>query len=200
MAPSSPLIATPILYTYTGGAAGPWRISSIEAVVGEGLPAAARLAVRGAESGGEAVGSWSLRGVTSNGRYTTGEEARTLAERQPSLGRAEATRAALIPIRKSPSWWALAQDARRELLQETSRHISIGLDYLPAIARRLHHGRDLGEPFDFLTWFEFAPTHEADFNSLLKRLRATPEWAYVDREVDVRVRREVGEQANALLA
>ncbi len=51
---------------------------------------------------------------------------------------------------------ALAQDERRELLEETSHHIAIGLEYLPAIARRLYHGRDLDDTFDF-TWFEYAP-------------------------------------------
>ena len=45
----------------------------------------------------------------------------------------------------------------------SDRHIATGLEYLPAVARRLHHGRDLGEPFDFLTWFEFAPEHAAAF-------------------------------------
>ena len=60
---------------------------------------------------------------------------------------------------------------------------------MTAIARRLHHARDLGEPFDFLTWFEFAPEHEAAFDDLLGELRASPEWTYVEREVDIRVRR-----------
>ena len=41
---------------------------------------------------------------------------------------------------------------------------------LHPLARRLHHGRDLGEPFDFLTWFEFAPEHEGLFDELLARL------------------------------
>ncbi|WP_200946873.1 MULTISPECIES: hypothetical protein [unclassified Roseateles] len=63
--------------------------------------------------------------------------------------------------------------------------------YLPAIARRLHHGRDLGEaePFDFLTWFEFAPGHASAFDDLLAALRASPEWAYVDRELEIRLAR-----------
>jgi hypothetical protein len=65
------------------------------------------------------------------------------------------------------------------------------MQYLPAIARRLHHCRDLSEsePFDFITWFEFAPEYEADFDALLKQLRATPEWTYVEREVDIRLQR-----------
>ena len=63
------------------------------------------------------------------------------------------------------------------------------MDYLPAVARKLYHSRDLGEPFDFLTWFEFAEESADEFETLLTRLRATEEWRYVEREVDVRLRR-----------
>jgi len=80
-----------------------------------------------------------------------------------------------------------AQDERRAVLEEQSRHIGIGLEYLPAVARRLH-SRDLGgEPFDFLTRFEYAPEDGAAFDALLRRLRATAEWRFIDREVDVRL-------------
>ena len=60
------------------------------------------------------------------------------------------------------------------------------MDYLPAIARRLHHCRDLSEsePFDFLTWFEFEEKHTAEFDKLLARLRASEEGKYVEREVE----------------
>ena len=98
-----------------------------------------------------------LRGMTSYKRYTQRNEQEALDAKQPQLGRAEATRAALIPITKSDAWWRLAQDERRELFEESSHHIAIGLEYLPAVARELYHGRDLGEPFDFLAWFEYAP-------------------------------------------
>ena len=83
----------------------------------------------------------------------------------------------------------LTRTAFRELLEERSHHIALGLEYLPAVARRLYHSRDLGEPFDFLTWFEFAPESEASFNELLERLRATEEWQYVDREIEIRLSR-----------
>ena len=112
-----------------------------------------------------------------------------LAAVQQGLARPQATRAALIPIRKTDAWWALAQDERRSILEEQSRHIAIGLEYLPGVARRLHHARDLGEPFDFLTWFEYAPADAAGFEELVRRLRATLEWRYVDREVDIRLSR-----------
>jgi len=182
-------MVAPVPVVVTAGEAGPWRITAIHAPAGETLPAAARLSI---EDGAASVpeGAWRLRGVTSNLRYTAERERRTLAGVQQGLGRPGATRAALIPIRKSEAWWEMAQDARRAVLEEQSRHIAIGLDYLPGVARRLIHGRDLGEPFDFLTWFEFAPEHEAGFHELLARLRATAEWRYVVREVEIRLARD----------
>ena len=102
---------------------------------------------------------------------------------------AQATRAALIPIRKSEAWWDLAQDERRRIFEESSHHVATGLEYVPAVARRLHHGRDLEEPFDFLTWFEFAPEDAAAFDELVLRLRETEEWTYVEREIDLRLAR-----------
>ena len=94
----------------------------------------------------------------------------------------------LIPIRKNTKWWALTQDERRQIFEEQSNHTQIGLEYLPAIARRLHHCRDLAEPepFDFLTWFEFAKKDTAEFDKLLARLRTSAEWKYVEREVELR--------------
>ena len=109
---------------------------------------------------------------------------------QAALGRPEATRAALIPIRKNAAWWNLAQDERRAIFEERSRHIAIGRDYLPAVARRLHHCRGLGGPFDFLTWFEYAADAEPAFDAMLVRLRETEEWCYVEREVDIRLTRD----------
>jgi hypothetical protein len=133
---------------------------------------------------------WVLRGAVSHERYVTRAEHERLAATQSPLGRPEATRAALIPITKSPQWWSLAQDDRRAIFEEQSHHIATSLPYLPAIARRLHHGRDLGEPFDFLTWFEYAPEHADAFEQLVTVLRASPEWRYVVREVDLRLTRE----------
>src|SRR3954454_4058474 len=128
----------------------------------------------------------------SDARDTPRAERAALAAVQPPLGRREATHAALIPVRKSQAWWALAQDERRAILEERSHHIALGLRHVPAVARRLHHGRDLGEPFDFVTWFEYAPAHAAPFEELVAALRATEEWRYVEREVDVRLERAAG--------
>jgi len=182
-------VSVPLNVSFAGGATGRWEIDRIEAVVGESLPGAERLAVLERTSTAPTGSAWSLRGVASHERYVTREEHDALVARQPKLGRAEATRAALIPIRKTAAWWDLAQDERRKIFEERSRHISIGLEYLPAVARRLHHCRDLGEPFDFLTWFEYAPADAFAFEGLVQRLRQTEEWAYVEREVDVRLSR-----------
>ena len=135
--------------------------------------------------------AWLLRGMVSHERYVTRAEKTELGGVSPPLGRSDASRAVLIPIRKSSEWWALPQDERRRIFEEQSNHIRIGLQFLPAIARRLHHCRDLSpnEPFDFLTWFEFAPSEENAFDDLLGRLRATEEWKFVTREVEVRLER-----------
>ena len=46
------------------------------------------------------------------------------------------------------------------------------------------------EPFDFLTWFEFEKKDTAEFNKLLVRLRASEEWKYVERDVEIRLTRD----------
>lgn len=182
-------MSSPLLVSFVGGTSGPWVIERIEAVRGDGLETTPRLqVVEGRAAAIPVSARWTLRGTTSNERYVTRAEHETLQVGEP-LGRAEATRAALIPIRKSERWWGLAQDERRAIFEERSRHIATGLRYLPAVARRLHHCRELGEPFDFLTWFEFAPEHAAAFDELVAYLRSTEEWSYVDREVDIRLRR-----------
>ncbi len=172
---------------FAGADAGPWRVTSISACRGEGLPMARFLALDSDASEGAV---WRLRGASSNLRYTTALERATLQARQEGLGRVASTRAALIPIRKSAEWWDMAQDERR-LVYERGSHLPIGLDYLPGVARKLYHSRDLGENFDFLTWFEFAPEQEAAFDHMLARLRACAEWDYVDREVDIRLTRGI---------
>ena len=178
------------LFTFAGGETGVWRVVRMDAVAGAPLPGIPRLDVAAGSVSPQPLGTkWLLRGITSNERYVVREEKDSLVAKQPSLGRAEATCAALIPIRKNPSWWGLSQDERRKIFEEQSRHIHIGLQYLPAVARRLHHCRDLGEnePFDFLTWFEYSPSDETAFNRLLAELRASVEWQYVDREIDIRL-------------
>ena len=177
------------LFCFLGGEMGPWRVEEMNTVVGEPLEIVKAISVIAGETVLPQSASWLLRGVTSNDRYVTRNEKDRLVAKQPNLGRPEATHAAFIPIRKTSSWWALSQDERRRIFEDQSTHIKTGLQYLPAVARRLHHCRDLGtrEPFDFLTWFEFAPSQSAAFGELVGRLRASPEWSYVEREVDIRL-------------
>jgi chlorite dismutase len=173
--------------TFIAGATGTWIINKILPVVGESLPTERFLQIADCHTEPMKDRAWSLLGISSNVRYAQRWEVDQLAEVQEGLGRPKATYAALIPIRKSEAWWNLAQDERRAIMEEQSRHIGIGMEYLPEISRKLFHSRDLGEPFDFLTWFEYAPEHEALFETLVNRLRATAEWSYVDREVDIRL-------------
>jgi chlorite dismutase len=181
--------------TFRGGQTGTWRITALLPVKGDPLPPVTAISI----TSGAAIAlpllssqtSWRVAGVASHLRYADRAEKVKLEEAQAGLGRAEATCAALIPIRKSSAWWELTPEERRSIFEDKSRHIADTLKYLPAIARQLYHSRDLGEPFDFLTWFEYAPEHAALFEDLVGELRATEEWTYVEREVDVRVMREV---------
>jgi chlorite dismutase len=179
-----------LLVAFLGGRHGAWRVERMNAVRGAPLDTVERLAVMEGVSSPLPDVVWILRGVTSHERYANRREHEELAAIQERLARPGSTRAALIPIRKSDAWWALPQDERRAIFEESSRHIATGLEYLPAVARRLHHGRDLGEPFDFLTWFEYAPEDADRFEELVTRLRATEEWSYVVRETDIRLRQD----------
>lgn len=175
-------------YCFVGGTQGAWQVDSMQTVAGAGLGAVTCLdMVNMPRAQLHGKGAWVLQGFTSNVRYAVRSEVDTLKSIQQGLRRPASTCAALIPIKKNATWWALSQDERRAIFEEQSHHTAIGLDYLPAIARQLHHCRDLGEPFDFLTWFEFAPQDAPAFDQMLLRLRASPEWAYVEREVDIRL-------------
>jgi chlorite dismutase len=176
------------VFTFAGGSAGHWRVRSQLPFIGQALPPVPFIDVINGNASAP-VGGWSLRGITSNDRYVVRAEKHELVAKQQGLGRPEATYAALIPIRKTSAWWALTQDERRAIFEEQSQHMRIGMKYLPPIARRLHHCRDLAEPeaFDFLTWFEYQPAHESAFEALLVELRASEEWKYVDHEVDIRL-------------
>lgn len=182
------------LITFAGGTYGRWKVEKVLAVQGDTLKATDRVdVVTGSSSRTSSQPVWTLHGFLSNPRYATRRELDQLKAIQPPLHRPEAMHAALIPIRKTAAWWELAQDERREIFEETSRHTAIGMGYLPAVARRLHHSRDLEEPFDFLTWFEFAHSDAPAFDALVHALRATPEWKYVEREVDIRLVRDGSE-------
>lgn len=175
-------------YSFVGGDLGQWRVVSQQTIVGDPLEPVRCVEMHNtAAASVKNRGVWLLQGFTSNVRYANRSEITRLQSVQEGLNRPAAVCAALIPIKKNAGWWALSQDERRTIFEEQSHHTEIGLAYLPEIARQLHHSRDLGEPFDFLTWFEFAPEHTPLFNKLLEALRNTREWQYVEREVDIRL-------------
>jgi len=182
-------MAAIIPVSFVGADTGTYRVLHMNAVVGASLPSVAAVTSHPVHLPLAAApgAAWVLRGTNSAVRYVERTEAESLRLVQPAIGRPECSHAALIPIRKSDAWWNLPQDARREIFETRSKHIASCLAYLPAIARRLHHGRELGEPFDFLTWFEYAPEHAQLFEELVQLLRATEEWKYVDWEVDIRL-------------
>ena len=174
-------------YDFTGGPSGQWKVISMQTIVGPSIEKASYLSILPGDLRSFQDGIWSLKGFTSNVRYVEKHEKEKLNVIQPELGRPEAIYAALIPIKKNEAWWALAQDERRKIFERDSHHTQIGLKYLPQIARRLHHCRDIGQPFDFLTWFEFTENDNALFNNLVSELRETEEWKFVEREIDIRL-------------
>ena len=93
-------------------------------------------------------------------------------------------------IHEFPIAQHLTQEERRNIFEKKSHHIGEAVKYLPSVARQLYHSRDIGEPFDFLTWFEYAPRHSEEFEELVRTLRQTEEWLHVDREIDIRLMRE----------
>jgi hypothetical protein len=191
----SPPIMNPRLYAFVGGSTGAWSVAVNQAVIGEPLPMVKRLdIITGCPNTPPADALWMLRGVTSNERYVMRDEKDQLIAKQVALARPEATHAALIPIRKNAQWWNLTQDERRSIFEERSHHVKTGMKYLPAIARRLHHCRDLSEsePFDFLTLFDYAPADAPAFEDMVAELRATEEWKFVEREIDIRLVRNEG--------
>jgi hypothetical protein len=106
--------------------------------------------------------------------------------------------AVLIPIRKSAEWWALASEQRQALVMEGAPHghLAIGRRYAARIYRRLYRARYLpGSECDFLTYFEFPVGETEAFLELLRELRDrvhNPEWAFVDREVELWLTRRTG--------
>ena len=127
--------------------------------------------------------------------HYTGREEREELKVQSSQGSGPC--AVIIPIRKSEAWWAMAQDERQSFFTASKRgrgHTAIGFPYADRIFRRLYHARYVApaapgnEAWDFVTYFEFAPAHEALFRALLAELRdplSNPEWTFVEREMEI---------------
>lgn len=179
------------IFDFIGATAGEWKVTSMTTLKGNPITSVSHLKKVPSDLTQTETGVWTLKGIISNLRYTKKEDKDKLVAIQEDLGRPNATLAAFIPIRKSEAWWNLAQDERRKIMENKSQHTQTGMKYLPAIARKLFHSRDIGEAFDFLTWFEYAPADADAFEELLVALRKTEEWTYVDREIDIRLVKSV---------
>lgn len=160
-------------FSFIGGDRGSWEVVSVERVVGEILEPTPYFEVRNEYLMRLPVDfRWMLRGVASGNGYACGTGA---------------TCAAFIPVKKNREWWEMPHEER--LCISGARHGAThdrSADF-PRIAKQFHHSRDLGEPFDFLTWFEYAPSDSGALEDFLSLLRSTEEWKYVEREVDVRL-------------
>jgi chlorite dismutase len=177
--------------SFIGSSKGAWTVLSNTAVTGSPLGAVKKLNIIPADNKTIDISNtgWILKGFKSNLRYTTRDEKNILDKTPSVLGKPENNFAALIPIKKSDEWWLLPQDERRKILQEKSHHIEIGSRYLSTISRSLYHSRDIGEEFDFLTWFEYPESQFGRFDELVQLLRKTEEWKYVVREIDIRLKK-----------
>jgi hypothetical protein len=172
----------PLLVSFVAGFEGLWRMEGMTAPRGEPLRPAARLAVVEGAGAQAPASRWTLRGVAD---HPPGGEGGGNGGR--ALGGPDARCAALVAIRLAPAWWEVTGGDGATVLAQRSRALLGHPGDTPKIARRLHHSRDLGEPFDLLAWFEFHPDEQAAFNDLMARLRATEGWSSVEREVDVRL-------------
>src|ERR1700676_1138308 len=105
--------------TFRGGQTGAWQVTTLSPVRGEALPPVRSLSVVHSEAIAlpllPSPTSWRLAGGISYLRYVEPAEKLLLAEAHAELGRPGASRAALIPIRKSAAWWELTQAERRKI-------------------------------------------------------------------------------------
>ena len=122
-------MTTLALVDFIGGSGGPWRVTQMTTVLGAGLAPVATIQPRAASllPATAPQQHWALKGVASHLRYAERAERAALTAVQPPLHRAEATCAALIPLRKSAAWWALAQDERRAIFETSAHPTQLGL-------------------------------------------------------------------------
>jgi hypothetical protein len=154
---------------FIAGDTGDLLVERITAICGESLPEAkSLLRVEGSEFVAAPGAVFTLDGVRSHERYVE------RAERDSAGGRSRGPRAPGQPLCSAdshPEVRGRGGRSRRTSGAPSSRHARItpevGLRYLPAIARRLYHSRDLGGPFDFLTFFEFGEADASAFDDLL---------------------------------
>ncbi len=177
---------------YVGGATGSWRVDQIETFSGPDLTPVSHLEILGGRLGRVPQGTaWVLPAVVSSTRYITREDPRPAESSRSPVPESREPSAALVLIRKSDEWWNLAGATRQDIIEARSRQVDARLRMLPAIARRFTLHRDGSDAFDFLTWFEFDAQDSALINDLARAIRATDEWNYVEREIEIRLSKRV---------
>ena len=140
-------------------------------------------------------------GAAQHLNYTAAQQRADLEARSRPPIETPGTVCVMIPIAKSAAWWQLTPDQRTACFQQASKHhqhAAIGAPYVERIYRKLYHSRYCGGPespipYDFVTYFEFEEEHTGAFQDLLAGLRDTqlnPEWAYVEHEFEVWMRRD----------
>lgn len=143
--------------------------------------------------------AFEFRGTAQHQQYTAGSQRAELDSIGPFPNSSD-LHCVLIPIHKTADWWQLPADVRGGFFHrggEHHQHAAIGAPYAKRIHRRLFHSRYGGGaeapiPYDFLTYFEFQESELSAFQDLLAGLRDTsrnPEWAYVDGEFEIWMRR-----------
>ena len=90
------------LFSFVGGLRGAWSVVAQRAVTGDPLPSVRRLDLNAGSVPLPGDVGWRLRGVVSHDRYVERSEKDRLVAVQPGLRRPDASRVALIPIRKTP--------------------------------------------------------------------------------------------------
>ena len=177
--------------TFVGGKSGSLSVVSDTTISGQPIARVDAIEmIVGVVTGLPNDAAWALHGVATNDRYTTRAEKTALVSKQAPIGRPEASRSALILLRKRAEWWALTQDARRKILRRTRTTspsacatclLSHGDCFTAGILRPKRVR---------LSWLlDYAPESGAAFDEMLDRLRATKEWAFKDREIDIRLTR-----------
>ena len=160
-------MAAPIPVVIAGGASGAWQVDRIDPVRGPSLDRVARVAVfdgaAAIAAGSTADAAWILRGTTGHVRYLEQHENRAGVDpARPRSPGGDARRADPDPQgrRVVGARAGRAAGASRGSARATSRSACATC---PRLRGACYHSRELGEPFDFLTWFEFAPEHASAF-------------------------------------
>jgi len=143
---------------------------------------------------GDAAEVLSLDGAIRAPQYTSAEMYAYAYKRAPARTTGRTVRnAIIIPIRKTPEWWAMDPLDRHAYFYpsrpghgEARGHARAGEAGIPTIYRKIYYhpdGHGLEGQFDFISYFECADEHLATFDEICRNLRdqqQNPEWKYVE--------------------